>query len=112
MPGRLFQMRLKLKLRDELDGGKLTRRKINRLLDSVDEDAIEYAIHKAGAAEAVAELESRVEAAQAEALAGGTAVGAGMAGAFGDGTWIKMFFEFWKGDFGQAIIKIIMGLLL
>lgn len=93
MPGPLFNLRLRLRVRDELANRGLTRRQIRDRLDELDETLVGTALAQAGAVEAVYALENGV-------------------GAIGDGTILKAIMDFLKSDLGQALIKIILGFLI
>lgn len=93
MPGPLFKLRLRLKLRDELEGQGFTRRQIRNRLDELDDDVIERATAQVGATEAIFALENGV-------------------GAIGDGEFLKKILDFFKSDLGQALIKLILGFLI
>lgn len=95
MPGPFFDLRLRRAVREELEGvrPRLSNREIRNRLDDLDDDVIERAIETAGATEAVFALENGV-------------------GAIGDGAILKAIMDFFKSDLGQALIKIILGLLI
>lgn len=93
MPGPFFKVRLRLKLRDELEGQGLTRRQIRNRLDELDDDVIERAAAQVGATESIFALENWV-------------------GGIGDGEFLKRILDFFKSDLGQALIKLILGILI
>jgi len=95
MPGPFFKLRLRRAVREELENvrPRLSNRQIRSRLDDLDDDAIDRAVEMAGASEAVLALESGV-------------------GAIGDGAILKAILDFFKSDLGQALIKIILGLLI
>lgn len=93
MAGPLFNLRLRLAVRQELRARRMGVFQIQDRMAELTDDVIDSAVASAGATEAVFALENGVNA-------------------LGDGTILKAIIDFFKSDLGQAIIKLILGLLI